>query len=70
MSCETWTPRAPSHTKVMNGYRSITAPTAPWYAEGDARLIELLLQPVQFIGKRRASGLGRVTGLGSGARQA
>ena len=48
----------------MNGYRSITAPTATWYAECDAWLITLLLQPAQFIGKRRA------TGMGSGARHA
>lgn len=47
-------------TNVMNGYRTITAPTATWYAEGDADKIERLLRPVQFIGKRRASGFGRV----------
>ena len=48
-------------TNVMNGYRSLTAPTLTWYAEGDADHIRKLLEPVQFIGKRRASGFGRVT---------
>ena len=50
-----------SVTNVMNGYRMLTAPTATWYTEGDADQIRKLLEPVQFIGKRRASGFGRVT---------
>jgi hypothetical protein len=50
-----------SLTNVMNSYAMLTAPTATWYAEGDAELIEKLLTPVQFIGKRRASGFGRVS---------
>lgn len=50
-----------SLTNVMNGYRMLTAPTMTWYAEGDADHIRKLLEPVQFIGKRRASGFGRVT---------
>lgn len=51
-----------SLTNVMNGYCALTAPTITWYAEGGADLIRKLLEPVQFIGKRRASGFGRVTG--------
>ena len=50
-----------SVTNVMNGYRMLTAPTVTWYAEGAADHIRKLLEPVQFIGKRRASGFGRVT---------
>lgn len=50
-----------SLTNVMNGYRAITAPTATWYAEADAEKVRTLLEPVEFIGKRRASGFGRVT---------
>ena len=50
-----------SLTNVMNGYKLLTVPTVTWYAEGDAEHIQRLLAPVQFIGKRRASGFGRVT---------
>lgn len=49
-----------SLTNVMNSYRMLTVPTVTWYAEGDAARIQRLLEPVQFIGKRRASGFGRV----------
>ena len=48
-------------TNVLNGYKLLTVPTLTWYAEGDAEHIQRLLAPVQFIGKRRASGFGRVT---------
>ena len=50
-----------SLTNVMNGYRLLTVPTVTWYAEGAADQIRRLLAPVEFIGKRRASGFGRVT---------
>ena len=49
-----------SLTNVMNSYALLTAPTVTWYADGDADRIRSLLEPVQFIGKRRASGFGRV----------
>ena len=49
-----------SLTNVMNSYALLTAPTMTWYAEGDVDHIRKLLEPVQFIGKRRASGFGRV----------
>lgn len=48
-------------TNVMNSYRMLTAPTVTWYAQGDSAQIQRLLAPIQFIGKRRASGFGRVT---------
>ena len=47
-------------TNVMNSYRTITAPDATWYVVGDSERIKALLNDVQFIGKRRASGFGRV----------
>jgi hypothetical protein len=50
-----------SLTNVLNTYTQLTAPTVTWYAEGDAERIQRLLTPVQFIGKRRASGFGRVS---------
>ena len=34
--------------------------TVTWYVEGDGDRIQQLLAPVQFIGKRRASGFGQV----------
>ena len=49
-----------SFTNVMNGYRLLNAPTVTWYVEGDGDRIQQLLAPVQFIGKRRASGFGQV----------
>jgi hypothetical protein len=48
-------------TNVLNSYRLLTAPTVTWYAEGDAERIRQLLEPLQFIGKRRASGFGGIT---------
>lgn len=50
-----------SLTNVMNSYALLSAPTVTWYAEGDADRISRLLVPVSFIGKRRASGFGRVS---------
>ncbi|MDO8206750.1 MAG: hypothetical protein Q7T38_02895 [Gallionella sp.] len=50
-----------SLTNVMNSYTQLTAPTVTWYAEGDADHIARLVSPVQFIGKHRASGFGRVS---------
>ncbi len=49
-----------SLTNVMNTYRQITATNATWYVVGDEFKITNLLKSVQFIGKRRASGFGRV----------
>lgn len=48
-------------TNALNSYRTLAAPTSTWYVEGDADRIRSLLEPVQFIGKRRASGFGQVT---------
>lgn len=50
-----------SLTNVLNTYTQLTAPNVTWYAEGDPDKIYRLLAPVQFIGKRRASGFGRVS---------
>ena len=46
---------------VMNRYAAVAAPEAVWYAEGDAEAAERLLEGVDFIGKRRASGFGEVS---------
>lgn len=51
-----------SLTNVLNTYAMLTTQTVTWYAVGDAVQIERLVTPVQFIGKRRASGFGRVSG--------
>lgn len=49
-----------SLTNVMNSYPMITAPTITWYAEGDPDRVRQMLEPVHFVGKRRASGFGEV----------
>ena len=49
-----------SLTNVLNAYPMFSAPTITWYAEGDAERIAGMLDPVQFIGKRRSSGFGEV----------
>lgn len=49
-----------SLTNVMNTYPVFTAPAITWYAEGDGERIGQMLESVQFIGKRRASGFGEV----------
>ena len=51
----------PSLTNVMNSYAAFAAPEITWYAEGAADEAERLLRPIQFIGKRRASGFGEVS---------
>ena len=48
---------------VMNSYHAHSASTISWYAQGNADAVERLLRGVGFIGKRRASGFGQVTGL-------
>ena len=48
---------------VMNSYKSHAASTISWYAQGDAGEVERMLQGVAFIGKRRASGFGQVSGM-------
>ena len=50
-----------SLTNVMNSYAAFAAPEITWYAEGAADEAERLLRPIQFIGKRRASGFGEVS---------
>jgi hypothetical protein len=47
----------------MNSYKSHAASTISWYAQGDAGEVERMLQGVAFIGKRRASGFGQVSGM-------
>ena len=46
---------------VLNGYALVTAPFVTWYGEGDIDRITQLVRGVEFIGKRRASGFGRVS---------
>jgi hypothetical protein len=46
----------------MNNYTSFDAPEITWYAEGDGEAVERLLSGVTFIGKRRGSGFGEVSG--------
>lgn len=50
-----------SLTNVMNTYTARAANSAVWYVEGEADAIIRLLEPIQFIGKRRASGFGQVS---------
>ena len=45
---------------IFNTYTSFLAPDIAWYCEGCKEEIEHLLNPVQFIGKRRGSGFGEV----------
>ena len=47
---------------VMNSYTAFDAPDITWYAEGDGNAVESLLSRAQFIGKRRGSGFGEVSG--------
>jgi hypothetical protein len=46
---------------VLNTYRQLTAPEVTWLAEGDGDAVKRLVDPVQFIGKRRASGYGEIS---------
>jgi hypothetical protein len=48
---------------VMNGYQYLVAESLTWYGEGDSAAVERLLRTVRFIGKRRASGFGEVSGV-------
>lgn len=48
---------------VMNSYKLFAAPHISWYATGDAEKVEALLHGIEFIGKRRASGYGQVSGV-------
>lgn len=48
---------------VMNSYDTINTHELIWYATGDADKISQLLQGIEFVGKRRASGFGQVSGL-------
>lgn len=48
---------------VMNSYGLCTAARVTWYGQGKVDEVERLLTEVSFIGKRRASGFGQVTGL-------
>lgn len=54
--------RRKSFGAVKNSYAAVAAPEVAWFAEGDAEAVERLLQGVRFIGKRRASGFGEVSG--------
>ncbi len=45
---------------VANSYTMVAAKEVAWYAEGDGDAIQRLLAPLDFIGKRRASGFGEV----------
>ncbi|MDA8663982.1 hypothetical protein N9L66_03370 [Porticoccaceae bacterium] len=46
---------------VMNNYDSYFVDTIDWHVEGDADAIRKLVEPVLFIGKKRASGFGEVS---------
>lgn len=48
---------------VMNSYNHHAAAAISWYAQGDAEAVGRMLEGVGFIGKRRASGFGQVSGL-------
>ena len=45
---------------VMNSYDCINCASITWYVEGDAEEIRRLVEPISFIGKRRANGFGEV----------
>jgi len=47
---------------VMNSYTAFDASEITWYAEGDGDAVERLLSGVHFIGKRRGSGFGELSG--------
>ncbi|KWA83708.1 hypothetical protein WL29_20285 [Burkholderia ubonensis] len=47
---------------VMNSYATVSAGAVYWHATGDAEAVLDLLEPVNFIGKRRACGFGQVAG--------
>ena len=45
---------------VMNSYDSVQVESLEWHVEGDSEEIFKLIDPIAFIGKRRASGFGEV----------
>ena len=45
---------------VMNSYDSVQVESLEWHVEGDSEEIFKLINPISFIGKRRASGFGEV----------
>ena len=45
---------------VMNSYDSVQVESLEWHVEGDNEEIFKLINPISFIGKRRASGFGEV----------
>ena len=47
---------------VMTGYKTITAKSIEWHAEGDPEEVLQLLKEVEFIGKKRTAGFGQVRG--------
>ena len=47
---------------VMNGYQTIAAEAIQWHAEGDPEQVLVLLQDIEFIGKKRTAGFGQVRG--------
>lgn len=55
--------RRRNYGAVMNSYTAIHTHQLSWYATGDADKIFQLMQDLQFVGKRRASGFGQVSGL-------
>lgn len=48
---------------VMNSYDTVNTHALNWYATGDAEKISQLMHGIEFVGKRRASGFGQVSGL-------
>jgi hypothetical protein len=45
---------------VMNSYDCKFSETIEWHLEGDPDTIRKLIEPISFIGKRRASGFGEI----------
>lgn len=45
---------------VLNSYDCMNTETVQWSVEGDPEQIKKLIEPISFIGKRRASGYGEV----------
>ena len=45
---------------VMNSYDCKFSETIEWHIEGDPDTIRKLIEPISFIGKRRASGFGEI----------
>ncbi|MDA7755428.1 hypothetical protein N8933_10505 [Pseudomonadales bacterium] len=45
---------------VLNSYDCVNTERIEWYVEGDSEQIKRLVEPISFIGKRRASGYGEI----------